>query len=201
MLARLGAAELFVTQCRDEGRLATRVYFSRPRNIIFFYSHDDVRGAFRRWQWLLTDYIKGITEPSNDTVPDTRLHIMDWLSECSDTETASSDTESEATTSTAERESREEEMSVLQDMELSGWRPAPDGYQLRRWVQEPRDLAQELTTSQLNLFQPGTGWSSVSYDVGDLMEIWRFANLYAEASYMKGNVYSIFAWMIRYHLT
>ena len=206
MLARRTPVELFVTQSRVQGCLTTRIYVSRPGNTFFFRSHEDVRTALRRWIWLLDEfsgeYIKRDQALQNGSaVRDSGLSIMDWLSDTcdSDSDDGTASTVS-ATSSTAEREARQEEMNFFGRLEAEGWRASPNGYKLRQWVTETRDLSQELTTSQLNLFVEGTGYASKKYDKDDLVALWAIAHEYNDLSLIKGEPTSIFAWLIRYYL-
>ena len=155
--------------------------------------------------WLLTVF-RGYINPKQAlqngySVHNPGLSIMDWLS---DTQDSNSDNDTESTvsetSSTAEREARQEEMNFFSRLEEEGWRASPNGYKLRQWVTETRDLSQELTTSQLNLFVEGTGYASRKYEEDDLVALWALAHEYNDLSLIKGDPESIFAWLARYYL-
>jgi len=128
---------------------------------------------------------------------------MEFLPDISTSE-GDSDYDSEASSSSssnASREEREAEMNLFEEMEERGWRTAPNGYALRRWITTERNLERELKTSQLNIFYPGTGYGTKLYDEDELIELYYYAELYVDTSKLKGNSpKSVFAWMIRYYL-
>lgn len=207
MLTTGSHSELFVTQTRclesHQPSLRTRVYFSTPDGIFFFHSHENIKVASRRWRWLVEDYINTHPPLQNDSIPNTRISSMDWISDVYSSE-GDSDADSEASTSTsssASREEREAEMNLFEEMESQGWRAPPNGYALRHWITTPRSLENELTTGQLNIFYPGTGWGTKVYDEAELMELFYYAECYVDVSKLKGNTpKSVFAWFIRWYL-